>query len=96
MAELRWLRIAAVVEAATLLALLLNLATVHAGWLGSAVGPLHGFAWLATITLAHSAPLPHRARLLALLPGIGGVLALQRVRRSSPAPLRSRTSWRQR
>lgn len=81
MAELRWLRYAAAVEAASLLVLIVNLLTVHAGVVTSAGGPLHGFAWLATIALAFLAPLPRSARLLALVPGAGGLLAVRRASR---------------
>ncbi|MEN3616079.1 DUF3817 domain-containing protein [Plantactinospora sp. ZYX-F-223] len=82
MTELRWLHTAAGGEAMTLLALLVNLSTVRADWLSSTVGPLHGFAWLATIALAWSAPLPRTARLLALVPGVGGMLVLRHARRT--------------
>lgn len=80
MAELRWLRIAAWVEAGSLVILVVNLLTVHAEALTSGVGPLHGFAWLVTIAVAFLAPLPRSARLCALIPGVGGLLATRRAR----------------
>ncbi len=78
--ELRWLTVASVVEAASLLVLVLNRASVHLPAVASAVGPLHGFAYLATIATAFLVPLATRSRLLALVPGIGGLLALRSAR----------------
>jgi predicted dinucleotide-binding enzyme len=46
---MRVLRIAAVVEVATLVALLVNLATVHWAPVASMLGPTHGCAYLAVI-----------------------------------------------
>ncbi len=71
----RWLRVAAVVEAVTLAVLLLNRLTVGADPVAGLVGPVHGSAYLAVIALAWLGGLPRRARLLALVPGIGGLLA---------------------
>ncbi len=78
--ELRWLTVASVVEAVSLLVLVLNRASVHLPAVASAVGPLHGFAYLATIATAFLVPLATRSRLLALVPGIGGQLALRSAR----------------
>lgn len=69
------LRAAAVVEPLTLLALLVNLATVHADGLASALGPLHGTAYLVAIAATWAGGLRRRARLLALVPGVGALLA---------------------
>ncbi|MGV2919106.1 hypothetical protein [Streptomyces alfalfae] len=84
---MRTLRAAAAVEAASLALLLLNLATVHAPAASAALGPLHGTAYLVTIaatwTLRDVAP---NARWLSLVPGVGGLLVLRRVR---PGPRRS-------
>jgi hypothetical protein len=77
--ELRWLRVASVGEAVSLAVLLVNLATAHLSAVASAVGPLHGFAYLATIATAFLLPLPAGIRLLTLVPGIGGLLILRRV-----------------
>ncbi len=71
----RWLRVAAVVEAVTLAVLLLNRLTVGADPVAGLVGPVHGSAYLAVIALAWLGGLPRRTRLLALVPGIGGLLA---------------------
>ena len=42
------------------------------------MGPVHGTAHLATIAAAFLLPLPRRTRLLTLVPGVGGLLALRR------------------
>jgi hypothetical protein len=83
--ELRWLRWASLVETASLAVLLVNLATVHHPLVTSATGPVHGFAYLATIAVAFLLPLPAATRLLTLVPGVGGLLALRRARHR-PAP----------
>jgi hypothetical protein len=81
---MRLLRIAAVVEFATLVALLVNLATVHWAPLASLLGPTHGCAYLAVIGATWRLTTSRRTRLLALLPGIGGLLAGARTRASPP------------
>lgn len=78
MADLRRLRVTATVEAATLLLLLVNLATFHLDAVAALAGPVHGLAWLATIAIACLTPLPRAARLLSVVPGVGGLLALRR------------------
>ena len=84
--ELRWLAVASVVEAVSLLVLVLNRVSVHLPAVTSAVGPLHGFAYLATIATAFLVPLATRTRLLALVPGIGGLLALRSARAAAGEP----------
>lgn len=74
---MRTLKIAAAVEALTLVLLLANLVTVHEPELSSLLGPVHGTAYLIAIAAAFAA-IPARARWLALIPGIGGLLALSR------------------
>ena len=72
------LRVAALVEALTLVALLVNLATVHWRPVTTLGGPLHGTAYLAVIAVVLLLPgAPRAAKLLALVPGIGGWLALR-------------------
>ena len=71
---MRVLRIAAVVELATLLLLLVNLATVHWAPVASLLGPTHGCAYLAVIGSTWQLTKSRKARLLALLPGIGGLI----------------------
>ena len=77
MTSLRAFRVLAAVEAATLVILLVNLATVHLPGVASAVGPVHGSAYLMAIALAWSAGLPTRARLLTLVPAVGALLAVR-------------------
>jgi hypothetical protein len=79
--DLRWLAISSAVETVSLVVLLANLATAHVPVVTSATGPVHGFAYLATIATAFLLPLGTRTRLLTLVPGIGGLLALSRARR---------------
>ncbi|HEY0813696.1 MAG TPA: DUF3817 domain-containing protein [Pseudonocardia sp.] len=84
--ELRWLSVAAVVETVSLAVLLGNLATMHVQAVASAVGPLHGFSYLATIAVAFLIALPNRIRMLALIPGIGGLLVLRKLRAVDERP----------
>ncbi len=78
----RPLRLAALIELASLLLLLANLATVHVPEVASLVGPVHGCAYLVVVgaTLRESRDGP--ARLLAVVPGIGGLLAIRRIHRT--------------
>ncbi|MBT2211710.1 MULTISPECIES: DUF3817 domain-containing protein [Actinomadura] len=77
MTAVRALRIAALVEAASLAVLLVNLVTVHLGAISSATGPLHGTAYLAVIVLTLMTP-PPSGRWWSLVPGIGGLLVLRK------------------
>ncbi|WP_188196256.1 DUF3817 domain-containing protein [Nonomuraea sp. SYSU D8015] len=76
---MRLLRIAAAVEAASLMVLLANLLTVHAKAITTVVGPLHGTAYLVVIVAASLAPAAAAsgARPQAFIPGIGGLLAVR-------------------
>ncbi|MFE9659352.1 hypothetical protein [Streptomyces sp. NPDC005955] len=84
---MRALRIAAHVEAVSLVALLLNLATWHAQPVSSLLGPLHGTAYLVAIATAWSIRGADAAgaRWRALIPGVGGLLAV-RCLRDRPRP----------
>ncbi|MGW0889573.1 DUF3817 domain-containing protein [Saccharopolyspora gloriosae] len=84
--DLRLLRTAAYVEAASLLVLLANLATAHWPAVTSATGPLHGCAYLITIAATFAAGAPTRAKLAAFLPAIGGLLALRLQHKPSTDP----------
>ena len=94
----RVLTVAAAVELLTLTVLLGNLALAHDPGLASAVGPVHGLAYVTTIgagLLLDGAP--RAARWLTLVPGVGGLLAgraLRRVRTTShdPAPATTGTA----
>jgi hypothetical protein len=79
--DLRWLTLASVVETVSLAVLVVNLATVHHPLVTSTMGPVHGFAYLATIAIAFLLPLATATRLFTLVPGVGGLLALSRARR---------------
>ncbi|OLF07054.1 DUF3817 domain-containing protein [Actinophytocola xanthii] len=71
------LRIAAAVEALSLLVLFANLATVHEREVSSLVGPVHGCAYLLVVVLAFRQPgTTTRIRLLSWLPGVGGLVVL--------------------
>lgn len=72
------LRVAAMVEALSLLLLLTNLITVHIGQIASLAGPIHGTAYLVVIAMTFlQAAAPRRGRWLSLVPGIGGLLVLR-------------------
>ncbi|MFZ4266065.1 DUF3817 domain-containing protein [Streptomyces arboris] len=75
---LRPLRIAAHVEFVSLIVMLANLATVHLAPVSSLMGPVHGCAYLFVVVATWRT---EGARVTALLPGIGGLLALRRLER---------------
>lgn len=77
---MRALRIAAATELATLVALLLNLATVHWAPVASALGPVHGCAYLFVIILTVRLSRATGVRARSLVPGVGGLLVLGRLR----------------
>ncbi|QJY50236.1 hypothetical protein [Pseudonocardia broussonetiae] len=78
---MRLLAVAAVVEAVSLVVLLANRLTVHLDPVTSVTGPVHGTAYLVVIGAVLLVPGASRtARLLALVPGVGGALALRRLR----------------
>jgi hypothetical protein len=76
----RLLRTAALVELASLAFLLLNLATVHWAAVASLLGPTHGCAYLFVIGATIRETRVTRIRLLALVPGLGGVLVSRQLR----------------
>ena len=78
------LRVAAGAELATLLVLLANLATVHWPQVSSAIGPIHGCAYLLVIILTVRQSRATRTRALAVVPGIGGLLVLRRITGARP------------
>jgi hypothetical protein len=83
--DLRWLRISAAAEAASLLLLLVNHVTVHLDIVTSLAGPVHGLAWLATIAIAFLTPIPPTERWTSVVPGVGGLLAVRLAARAHPA-----------
>ncbi|GAA2354770.1 hypothetical protein GCM10010404_03570 [Nonomuraea africana] len=86
MIGVRTLRIAAGIEAASLVILLGNLLTTHTRAITSLVGPVHGTAYLVVIMAALLAPSASSSgiRWRAVVPGIGGLLALRQMRTHSP------------
>jgi hypothetical protein len=81
MSSPRLFRIAARVELFSLILLLANLATVHWKPVSSLMGPTHGCAYLFVVIAALQAEGATRAtRITAGIPGIGGLLALRRIR----------------
>ncbi|MCK2238653.1 MULTISPECIES: hypothetical protein [unclassified Crossiella] len=80
---MRLLRYAALAEMITVAVLLLNLVTVHWRPVSALTGPLHGTAYLLVIAACLLREnTPPRTRLLALIPAIGGYLALRRLQQS--------------
>lgn len=76
----RLLRLSAPVELLSLSVLLVNVAFLHQEAVASAIGPLHGCAYLiALIAAAREAGPDRTVTLLAVIPGIGGMLALRRL-----------------
>lgn len=74
------LRAASWVELLSLAALLLNLGTAHLPAITSLGGPVHGCAYLFVVILTLRHPQPSKlTRLLALIPGIGGMLVVRRL-----------------
>jgi hypothetical protein len=79
-------RVAAVVECVSLVVLLVNLATAHLPVITSLGGPTHGLAYLVVVIATLRDPAASRvAKLLALVPGIGGLLVLRQLRAGVPA-----------
>lgn len=82
------LRVAALVEVVSLAVLLGNLATVHVDVVAGLVGPVHGAAYVSVIAATFLLPARPAVRIRALLPGLGGLLAL-RALQAEPAPPRA-------
>jgi hypothetical protein len=71
-------RVAAAVELVSLIVLLANLATAHRPAVSSSMGPVHGCAYLyVVVATVRAAGAARRPKLLALVPGIGGLLVLR-------------------
>ncbi|MEV7805699.1 hypothetical protein AB0O28_22395 [Microbispora sp. NPDC088329] len=75
------LRVASAVELGSLAVLLANLATVHLAPVSSLAGPLHGCAYLVVVVAA-ARDGDLTGKVLAWLPGIGGLLVLRRLART--------------
>ncbi|MFF4760538.1 DUF3817 domain-containing protein [Streptomyces sp. NPDC001292] len=83
--HLRPLRIAAHIELISLVIMLANIATAHLKPISSLMGPTHGCAYLfvviATWRLKQATT---TAKAVAVIPGVGGLLTLRLLDRSSP------------
>lgn len=78
---MRALRIAAAVEFASLLLLLVNLATAHLPAITSLGGPTHGCAYLFVVIATFRIPAASTVtKVMAWVPGIGGLLVLRQLR----------------
>lgn len=76
MSPRRLLEIIGTVELATLVLMLGNLFTVHQRQVSAVLGPVHGLAYTVTVIAAVLVMNgQHRVWLLALIPGIGGLLS---------------------
>ncbi|MGP8297245.1 DUF3817 domain-containing protein [Streptomyces inhibens] len=74
------LRVTAPAELASLAVLLINVSVLHLQVVASAIGPLHGCAYLIVIIAAAREAGPDRTvTALSVIPGIGGMLALRRL-----------------
>lgn len=83
-----WLRLVALAEPLTLAVLLINVSLVHNPSVAAAVGPVHGGCYLAiVIGFLVREGTATRARLLAVLPGVGGLLAARTVERTARAAI---------
>ncbi|KOX31912.1 DUF3817 domain-containing protein [Streptomyces sp. WAC8370] len=80
------LRIAAHAELISLVVMLTNVFTVHLKPLSSLMGPTHGCAYLfVVITTWRLRQARAAAKVLALVPGAGGLLAVRRLDRGDAA-----------
>ena len=85
------MRIVSALEFVSLVVILANRFTIHSPAVTSGGGPVHGLLYVSTILFALLLPFPPSAKWLAIIPGIGGLLALRRARRvSSVVPNRDR------
>nr|BFD80687.1 hypothetical protein StreXyl84_00880 [Streptomyces sp. Xyl84] len=86
----RHLRIAAHAELISLIAMLANVFTVHLKPVSSLTGPTHGCAYLFVVFATWRLPqAPAAVKVLALVPGAGGLLALRRLDRGAAVRARA-------
>lgn len=75
-----------ILETTTLAAMLMNLWTVDSRSFAAVAGPTHGFTWLAILVVCLLLPgLSARQRVVATIPGVGGLLAVLTIRRAHAA-----------
>lgn len=80
----RVLHFVGLVELLTLTVLVVNLMVFHRSEVSSFIGPIHGLAYCVTVIAAILfSNRKHIVWLLALIPGIGGLLASRLVRSTS-------------
>lgn len=70
------LRVASTLELLSLTVILANRFSTHLPAITSTGGPIHGVLYISTIALALTLPLPRSSKWLAVIPGVGGLLAL--------------------
>lgn len=80
-AALMIMRVVSALELVSLVVIVLNRVTIHLPAITSSGGPLHGVLYISTIALALLLPFPRPAKWLAVLPGVGGLLAIRHSRR---------------
>ena len=81
---LRALSVLSLLELASVVVLLVNLATAHNETVTSAVGPTHGALYLAVaVTALFGRGLTTRTRVFAVLPLLSGPLTLFQVRKEA-------------
>lgn len=84
--HVRSLRIAAHAELVSLIIMLANLATAHLGPISSLMGPTHGCAYLFVVGATWCRRQATNAtKAIAVIPGVGGLLALRRLSRAGTA-----------
>ncbi|MFF3277168.1 DUF3817 domain-containing protein [Streptomyces chrestomyceticus] len=82
----RHLRTAAHAELISLIVMLANVFTVHLKPISSLMGPTHGCAYLfVVIATWRLKQAPAAAKILAIIPGTGGLLALRQLARVDTA-----------
>lgn len=85
----RHLRIAAHAELISLIVMLANVFTVHLKPVSSVMGPTHGCAYLFVVVATWRLKPGPAVNTAALVPGVGGLLALRlATRRRDPCPSR--------
>ncbi|MEU3282568.1 DUF3817 domain-containing protein [Streptomyces antibioticus] len=81
----RHLRIAAHAELISLTVMLANVFTIHLKPISSVMGPTHGCAYLFVVIATWRLKPAPAVSIAALVPGVGGLLALRLLDRSDPA-----------
>lgn len=85
------MQVLSIAELVSLIVILINRLTFHSPAVTSSGGPIHGLLYVSTIVLALLLPFPRSAKWLAVVPGIGGLLALRRAHRIRETTTASRS-----